>query len=118
MLEFYQNGSYANDEIKTKVNGVTLTYEPKKVGMLLGFVNKKDIGFDKVNTEKGLDFMDYKKKNPEINGYKKKDFPQGFKFLADIMGKCIIYKDSAHDSISEFQLQVMSAITLESKISS
>lgn len=43
--------------------------------MLLGFVNKKDIGFDKVNTEKGLDFMDYKKKNPEINGYKKKDFP-------------------------------------------
>lgn len=57
--------------------------------------------------------MGYKKKNLETNGYKKKDFPQDFEFLADIVENCILCKDSAHDSISNSQLQAMSAITME-----
>lgn len=57
--------------------------------------------------------MGYKKKNLETKGYNKKDFPQDFEFLVNIVEKCILCKDSAHDSISELQLQVMSAITIE-----
>lgn len=60
--------------------------------------------------------MGYNKNNLELKEYKKKEFAQNFKFLADIIGKCILYKDSAHDSVSELQLQIMTAITMEAKI--
>ena len=55
--------------------------------------------------------MGFKRKNPETKGYNKK-----FEFLTDIMGKCILYKDSAHDSVSDLQLQSMTVITMEVKI--
>lgn len=60
--------------------------------------------------------MGFKKKNLEAKGYKKKDFPKDFKFLADIVGKCILCKDFAHDSMSKLQLQIMTTITIEVKI--
>ena len=60
--------------------------------------------------------MSYTKKNLKPKGTKKKQFLQDFEFLADIVGKCILCKDSAHDSISELQLKIMSAITMEKKI--
>lgn len=60
--------------------------------------------------------MGYKKKNPKVTGLKMKDFPQDFEFLANIVGKCIFRKDSAHNSISMLQLQIMSAIIMEVKI--
>lgn len=100
MEEFCLNGSCANGEIKTKVKGITLTYKLKEFGLLLGFINEGDTRFGIVDTMKGLDFMGYKK-NPDAKGLKKNDFPHDFEFLADIMGKCVICKDSVHDSISE-----------------
>lgn len=60
--------------------------------------------------------MSYNKKSPELKGYKKKEFPQDFRCLADIVGKCIICKDSAHDSISVLKRQIMTAITMEVKV--
>lgn len=68
---------------------------------MLGFVNKGDTRFGSANTKDGLDFMGCNKKNPETKCYKKKDLPHNFEFLADIVRKCIICKDFAHDSISE-----------------
>lgn len=113
--EFYLSGKVVDGVIKTKEKDITLTYEPKEFELLLGFVNDGDTRFDIVDTKKGLDFMGYDKKKPNVKGLKKKDFPQDFEFLANIVPKCILCKDSAHDSISELQHQIMSAIT--SKVS-
>lgn len=49
--------------------GITVTLEPSEVGLLLGFANIGDTSFGAVNTKKGLNFMGFKKKNPETKGY-------------------------------------------------
>lgn len=99
--KFYLNSSGADGVIKSKGRDITLTYDSKEIGNLLDFVNKRDTGFGTVDTQKGLKFMGYNKKKPELKYFKKKEFPQDFKFLANIVGKCILCKDSTHDSISE-----------------
>lgn len=55
--EFYLNGVAIDGEIRTKVKGITVTIEPKKVGFLLGFVVDGDTGFSTTDTKKVLDFM-------------------------------------------------------------
>ena len=67
-------------------------------------MNNRETNFEGVDVKKGLEFMGYNKKNSKLKGYKKKEFSQDFEFLADIVGKCILYKDSTHGSISELQL--------------
>lgn len=55
-------------------------------------------------------------KNPDLRGMKKKEFPQNFEFLSDIVGKCILCKDSAHNSVSDLQLRVITTIVLKIKV--
>lgn len=101
--DFYFNVTCVDGEIKTKVQGIIVTIKPKEVGLLLGFVVNGDTGFNTIDTKKGLDFIGYKRKNLDAKGYKKKDFHQDFEFLADVVCKCILCKDSTYDS-SDLQL--------------
>lgn len=64
--EFYLNGSFVG-EIKSKVEDVTLSYDPKEIGK---FVNEGDTGFGGVNTKKGLEFIGFKKKNQKLKDTK------------------------------------------------
>lgn len=66
----------------------------------LGLPTEGLTGFREVDTNKGLEYMGYKK-NKDLKEMKKKEFPTSFEFLIDIVGKCIPCKDSAYDSISE-----------------
>lgn len=113
--ELYLNGRVADGVIKSKVKNINVTFISRKLCILLGFINEGESSFESVDTEKGLESMGYKK-NPELKGLKKKEFPQAFEFLTDIVGKYILYKDSAHDFVSELQLQIMTVITMEMKI--
>lgn len=88
VAEFYLNGSHAKGAIATKVKNVKLTYEVIEINHLFEFFNKG------VTTFKVVDVK----------------FPQEFEFLVGIIDKCILCKDSAHNSVSELQLKIMSAI--------
>lgn len=114
--EFYLNSSCTDGEIKTKMKDITLTYEPREFGHLLGFVNQANIGFGSIDTKKGPEFVGYKKKNPNVKGIKMTDFTQDFEFLVDIIEKCILCKYPTHDLVSDLSLQVMYAITIEVEI--
>lgn len=102
--EFYLNDKHVDGEIMTKVKDITVTVDLVDMGIALGLFYEGLTGFEKNNKQKGLHFIGYEKKNPNIKGLKKKDFPKSFEFLIDIMGKYLLCKDSAHDSVNELQL--------------
>lgn len=103
--EFYLNGEFKDGYIVTKVKGEAMTLGSVDFSADLGLPIIGLNWFGEVDTQKALGYMGYKK-NKDLKGMKKKEFPKSFEFLADIVEKCILCKDSAFDSMSELQLQV------------
>lgn len=70
------------------------------MNILLRWVNQGITSLKEVDSKEGLKLMGHKK-NPDLKGIKKKEFPTKHEFFADIVGKCILCKDSTHDSVNE-----------------
>ena len=106
--EFYANGVYDEETFTTSMKGTSLHLRAKEVNRALGFLNDGITSLSAISGSEGLHRMHHRKEE-RFHGLKKKEFPQKYEFLADIVGKCILCKDSAHDSVSDIQLKVMTA---------
>lgn len=115
--EFYLNIVHADGVLVTKVKDQILKIDVVELCHHLEFGSQGITSFNEIDMKEGMKLMVYKK-NPQLKGVKKKEFPQEYEFLADIIGKYILCKDSAHDSISELQLKIMIAIAMKMKITS
>lgn len=108
--EFYRNGIYKNEVLTTRVKDVEIKLKAENINLALGFKSKGFWFLDGINFHAGLKKMHHKK-SPTVKGYKKKEFPQRYEFLADIIGKCICCKSTGHDFVNEVQLKLMTAIS-------
>ena len=107
--EFYANGVFDGDTLITTVKGTPIRLRAKEINRTLGFPNEGITSLSAISGSEGLHRMRHHKEE-RLHGLKKKEFPQKYEFLADIVGKCILCKDSAHDSVNDIQLKIMTAI--------
>ena len=98
--EFYNNGEYQDGVLTTQVKGTSIQLRAKEVNGALGFVNDGLTSLDVISATEGLHRMRHLK-NERLHGLKKKEFPQKYEFLADVVGKCILCKNSTHDSVCD-----------------
>lgn len=113
--DFYNNGVFENGVLTSSVRGFSLRLKAKDFNRALGFVNDGLTSVNAISGSEGLQRMRHHKIE-RLHGLKKKEFPQKYEFLADIVGKCILCKDSAHDSVSDLQLRIMTAIVQRRQI--
>ena len=107
--EFYVNEAFDGDTLITTVKGNPIRIRAKEINRALGFLNEGITSLSAISGTEGLHRIRHHKEE-RFHGLKKKEFPQKYEFLAYIVGKCILCKDSAHDSVSDLQLKVMTTI--------
>lgn len=99
--EFYLYAVVRNEVITTKVNGINLKIGKIEINKFLDLSNEGSTALEDVNIEEEKRMMNYEK-NPNLKGMK--EFPEEYEFQAEIVGKCIMCKESAHDSVSDVQM--------------
>lgn len=92
--EFYLNVVCRDGLLVTKMKEVVLQMGAEEINHNMGFISHGLTSLNEVDSKEGLKFMGHKK-NPQLKGLKKKEFPQEYEFLSEIVDKCIICKDSS-----------------------
>lgn len=113
--EFHLNSTINLGILFAKVKGQILKLNSFDINHCLGLPDRDLKSLEEIDIEKTKKIMQYKR-NPSLKDMKKKEFPEEFEFLAKIVGKCILCKDAAHDTVIDQQLKIMSAIVLKEHI--
>ncbi|KAK8949555.1 hypothetical protein KSP39_PZI006078 [Platanthera zijinensis] len=105
----YTSSTPDADTMVGSISGIAVSLTLDTFFKIFGLVNgEEDINLESFEYEEMLTLMGYCGDNP--NKLLKKHLSAGYKFLANVVGKVLLGKHTAHDHITRQQFLVMSAV--------